>query len=837
MSSPGPGLKYFDLYKERPAVDGLSSSRSSPHVVSKDFRESNKERRDAEKRTKPLKKQGTLSRQLSTTFDSPLRSSAQARTPSPQCAIRSSPPLRYLEAPSITGHEGESSIRWFEQQMKASLLPDLYAGPSNHVPSDSLSSGGIISRSSNTSAYSSSTVVLKATVCSQSKPADAPPWLFRSRTESTLILPQINRSNSPSSFSSTSSSLSYISAVEEPDINPASAGLLRLVQPVRTVDGATAEFTDVSSSQAISADWRSKAQPILSIDEIIRQNIGALGISRQIVRAGSAPPLYGAYPRSRTPTENTNTSQALSSIDSVAGEVLQSIRVDSEYPNTSIRYSRSQPSFSTPAPTNKQEQETFDGDHQSIASYEEVQKSGSSSSSQRTPYLTKEDIVHYLRSQRLTRLMTLKQPPNHHLNVSLADVGSISGHPVVVFLGLGCVRYLVALYDELAESLGLRLICIDRWGLGKTGVVTDSRRGFLEWATVVEEVLDQLEVGRFSIMAHSAGCPYALATAIRLKSRVSGPIHLLAPWISTASEGAAGPYKWLKYVPSSFIRTAQAAEWKMQSWKLGKPPSISFVGLGYDPKAPVNSECLSPVLAQSRKEGQEWQRPRESCVPVLSPLPSLSFENWPSARSTTPQSSPLLSASTESILAIPSSYKHVPDSLPSSQSNAHNRKRHGHRDGPDARENARQFGSVSEFEAVSQFSFISEHPSSSLYSTAKMESHNYRNNSMALGLDLVSALMQASHAESLKGGTSDLLALLERTSRPAGFSYSDVEHPVKVWHGTKDDKISLQSVLGLETIMKQCKVNLIPGADHSLMTNVAIVLQVLDSIAKEEHAY
>lgn len=33
----------------------------------------------------------------------------------------------------------------------------------------------------------------------------------------------------------------------------------------------------------------------------------------------------------------------------------------------------------------------------------------------------------------------------------------------MVFLGLGCVRYLTALYDEMAIALNLRLICIDRY--------------------------------------------------------------------------------------------------------------------------------------------------------------------------------------------------------------------------------------------------------------------------------------------------------------------------------------------------------------------------------------
>jgi alpha/beta superfamily hydrolase len=101
------------------------------------------------------------------------------------------------------------------------------------------------------------------------------------------------------------------------------------------------------------------------------------------------------------------------------------------------------------------------------------------------------------------------------------------------------------------------------------------------------------------------------------------------------------------------------------------------------------------------------------------------------------------------------------------------------------------------------------------------------------GLDLGTALLRASHAESLQGGTADLLTILERTNKAAGYSYGDVERPVKIWHGLKDDKISLNSVIGLESSMQDCKVTIIPGADHSLMTNVPVIVQVLNSIASE----
>jgi hypothetical protein len=78
-------------------------------------------------------------------------------------------------------------------------------------------------------------------------------------------------------------------------------------------------------------------------------------------------------------------------------------------------------------------------------------------------------IAKYLRSARLTTLLKLTCAPHasrdHPLTVSLSDLGSPTGFPLVVFLGLGGVRHVMGLYDEMAECLGLRLITIDRYGL------------------------------------------------------------------------------------------------------------------------------------------------------------------------------------------------------------------------------------------------------------------------------------------------------------------------------------------------------------------------------------
>lgn len=222
-------------------------------------------------------------------------------------------------------------------------------------------------------------------------------------------------------------------------------------------------------------------------------------------------------------------------------------------------------------------------------------------------------------SSRFTTLLRLELG----LVVSFADIGDAAGHPVFIFLGLGCVRYLVGLYEEIAASLGLRLICIDRWGLGRTTAVSEEQRSFDQWATIVEEVANKLDVKRFSILAHSAGAAYALATAIRVPHRLAGSLHLLAPWVPGAHDSLSGPYRLLRYLPTGIIKTAQAAEWSFQDWRLGRPLAVRHSPIGFDRTTGVLSSPASPTSPKSRQAVQsvlDTTPPRRSSRSFLSRL-------------------------------------------------------------------------------------------------------------------------------------------------------------------------------------------------------------------------
>src|ERR1700677_2972024 len=58
-------------------------------------------------------------------------------------------------------------------------------------------------------------------------------------------------------------------------------------------------------------------------------------------------------------------------------------------------------------------------------------------------------------------------------------------------------------------------------------------------------------------------------------------------------------YKWLKYVPTGILKTAQAAVWKVQAWMLGKPPTVAYQGIGYNAKSAVSTSPQSTYTRQS----------------------------------------------------------------------------------------------------------------------------------------------------------------------------------------------------------------------------------------------
>ncbi len=110
------------------------------------------------------------------------------------------------------------------------------------------------------------------------------------------------------------------------------------------------------------------------------------------------------------------------------------------------------------------------------------------------------------------------------------DVGAADGQPIIYFHGFGSSRVIRHPDDSIAERLGVRLIAVDRPGIGASSGLPG--RQMLDWPSDVAALADALEIERFDVLGWSGGGPYALACAWALPQRVrtagviSGPAPL-----------------------------------------------------------------------------------------------------------------------------------------------------------------------------------------------------------------------------------------------------------------------------------------------------------------------
>src|SRR5215472_17164585 len=109
------------------------------------------------------------------------------------------------------------------------------------------------------------------------------------------------------------------------------------------------------------------------------------------------------------------------------------------------------------------------------------------------------------------------------------QVGPSDGYPLFYFHGHQSSRLEVLLWAEMALAAGVRMIALDRPGIGRS----DPKAGYhlLDWPDDVEEVANQLGIERFAIAAVSGGGAYALACAYKIPHRLTacGLICSIAP--------------------------------------------------------------------------------------------------------------------------------------------------------------------------------------------------------------------------------------------------------------------------------------------------------------------
>ncbi len=113
--------------------------------------------------------------------------------------------------------------------------------------------------------------------------------------------------------------------------------------------------------------------------------------------------------------------------------------------------------------------------------------------------------------------------------LAFASYGAAAGVPVVYCHGGLSSHSDIAFADERARRLDVRLLAVDRPGIGDSSRVAG--RSVADWAGDVGELTRQIGVDRFAVLGWSAGGPFALACAAGLPDRVK----------STATVGGMAP--------------------------------------------------------------------------------------------------------------------------------------------------------------------------------------------------------------------------------------------------------------------------------------------------------
>mgnify|MGYP001085269277 CR=1 FL=1 len=113
-----------------------------------------------------------------------------------------------------------------------------------------------------------------------------------------------------------------------------------------------------------------------------------------------------------------------------------------------------------------------------------------------------------------------------------AEFGDPAGKPIFHFHGIPSSRLEGKYADEVAAKHGVRLIAVDRPGIGLSDF--KPKRTILDWPDDVVELADALEIVRFVVEGISGGGPYSAACAYKIPNRLTaaaiisglGPINL-----------------------------------------------------------------------------------------------------------------------------------------------------------------------------------------------------------------------------------------------------------------------------------------------------------------------
>ncbi|RMZ80310.1 hypothetical protein DV738_g2809, partial [Chaetothyriales sp. CBS 135597] len=393
-----------------------------------------------------------------------------------------------------------------------------------------------------------------------------------------------------------------------------------------------------------------------------------------------------------------------------------------------------------------------------------------------------EEVDTFLCSPRLTQKI---RHPRTGRTIAFSEVGDPNGFAVFCCVGMGLTRYVTTFYDDLARTLRLRIITPDRPGVGESEAVPERLHNPLTWVDDVAIICHTLEISRFSLLAHSAGAIYALATALKMPQFVRGRIHLLSPWIppSQMPKGAAigsdsqpitslpMSHRLLSVLPSSVLKVANSR-------------FLSGTAASADNKA-LKRKGKHPYLLQAE------------ATPSFTDLSGLALQKFLNGSGNEGLHSPTKAATVSS----------YPNENNSDSERGYNTKTSPQK----PHSGAARSGAVS------------PQPASRLSPEARASLYNEALTRRIWSLSTLNA-----------NPAADLMICLER-KKPIGFRYADVTRSTVITHGAKDSRVPLDNVKWLNSIMKRCELRVLEHEGHSLMANASVMSSILMEKAKESN--
>ncbi|PTB68131.1 alpha/beta-hydrolase [Trichoderma citrinoviride] len=383
-------------------------------------------------------------------------------------------------------------------------------------------------------------------------------------------------------------------------------------------------------------------------------------------------------------------------------------------------------------------------------------------------------VESYLCSPRLSQ--KIRHPQTGRI-ISFSEVGDPEGSAVFCCVGMGLTRYITAFYDELALTLRLRLITPDRPGVGDSEPYTDGTSTPLSWPDDVYAICQTLKITKFSLMAHSAGAIYALATALRMPQHIRGKIHLLAPWIPPSQMNVFGSSQVMP--PSHTLPTAQRILRVLPTSFL-KAANSSFMSAT---SSSITSSLPKNTKRTKRKTGQKDSHSNRNATP------SADKENINHAADGKDSYGTLATEDSAVSGATDGTDKALPQLPPDGQSS----------------------------------SFSPE--VDPLAEKERQQTYDIR---------LTHAIWDL--ATTNANPAVDLLVCLERR-HTIGFRYVDITRPVIIRHGSRDTRVPVENVKWLGKTMRRCEVRVLEGEGHGLMASATVMGSVLMEISREWEDY